>query len=98
MEAEVIDVGVAMHSRVAPEALVPWFANGAVKPFRQFLVLAGVGIHVPAAGVAGCDRIPVAGGQDVGLMGDRVGCEFVKEEQGCSALRGLAPDREVDID
>ena len=31
-------------------------------------------------------------------MSDRVGREFVKEEQGCSALRGVAPNREVNID
>ena len=87
-----------MHSSVAPEAFLSRFADRAVKPFREFLVLAGVGVRVPAAGVAGGDGISVTGGQDVGLMSDRVDGEFVKEKQGCSALRGVAPNREVNID
>ena len=69
-----------MHSSIAPEAFLPRFADRAVKPFRELLVLAGVGVRVPAAGVAGGDGIPVTGGQDVGLMSDRVGREFVKED------------------
>ena len=42
-----------MHSSITPEAFLPRFADRAVKPFRELLVLAGVGVRYPRRGLPG---------------------------------------------
>ena len=78
MEAKVVDVREAVHGGVAPEAFLSWLTHGAIKPVGELQVLAGGGVRIPASGVAGGDSIPVPCCQDISVMADGVGCNFIK--------------------